>query len=182
MKINITDHDTFGELLLMGEAYDEEAHVQLSGEYDHLISIVDSAAPGEEAGPPPCGWEFWELLPEEIKLRLVYDDLQEDNKFLMRSAPTEAHVREVIRFALTATDDTRMIVHCASGVSRSSAAALVYLCARGVSPRVAIDQCIAAKAAIVPNRNFVVMGDKLLGLNGELARARDHVWGTQKRC
>lgn len=112
-----------------------------------------------------------------MKLRLVFDDVQKDLPKMHRYAPIEAHVEQIIRFARTASDNTRMIVHCAGGVSRSSATALVYLSARGIPPRDAIELCLAAKEAIVPHRNIVAMGDELLGLQGELLRARDYVWG-----
>lgn len=175
--VGITDYETFQEFLLTGEAWDDEAGCKLSDEYEQIISITDTPDPEEGAVLPPGGCALWELLPEEYALHLVFDDIQVDDPNLGRTAPSLENVQKIIDFARLGPETGRMLVHCSGGVSRSSATALVYLCARGLSPQDAISVCLSAKAAIRPHRNLVALGDQLLGLEGTLLGARDAIWG-----
>lgn len=167
----ITDHETFGKFLIEGEALDEETGHLLDGDPDYLISIVETPPPGEEENPPPCGWEFWNLLPPEMRLRLVFDDIQEDNLSLLRTAPTKHHVDQMIQFARMARSDN-MMVHCAAGHSRSPAVAIVWLVVRGHSPKDAVQQVKNSRPGIVPHLKFLAFADEALGLGGSLLSER----------
>ena len=88
-------------------------------------------------------------------------------------ASQEAHVREIIDFALSWDRAAPLLIHCWMGVSRSPAAALIASLA--VSPDEADDilakRLRAASPYATPNTRLIEIGDALLGRGGALVRA-----------
>jgi len=89
-------------------------------------------------------------------------------------APTRNHVREVIRFAEGVAEDHNVLVHCAAGISRSSATALTILASKHERTREGADRALRAllevKREIHPNATIVRHADKLLGFKGVLVQ------------
>jgi len=87
--------------------------------------------------------------------------------------PAEDHVRELIDFVDSWDRERPIVVHCFAGISRSTAAAFIALCA--VSP--ARDEGEIAKHIrsasrfASPNRLIVSLGDHLLGRGGRMVEA-----------
>jgi predicted protein tyrosine phosphatase len=88
-------------------------------------------------------------------------------------APQTEHVEQLIAFVQRWPRDTALVVHCYAGVSRSSAAAFVSVCA--LSP--ASDERVIAAAlrraspTATPNIRIVAIADHLLARQGRMVRA-----------
>ena len=128
-------------------------------EITYLISIGD----GDD--PLPEGYEN-----ARRKLRWLIADVVTDE------GATEEDVRQIISLAeQLRSEGGTLLIHCAAGVSRSTAAALIiYACwlGRGNEDE-AMRRVIAQRPCAIPNRRMVALADKLLKLNGSLVRARD---------
>lgn len=95
--------------------------------YSHAIQLTD--ADFDEVDLPfiaPCS------------LRLSFDDVEDMPEHfsdpLDDLGPTLADVRAIVDFAKQLPSDARLVIHCEAGISRSTAAAMIVLSVRGVSP------------------------------------------------
>jgi predicted protein tyrosine phosphatase len=95
-------------------------------------------------------------------------------------APTLEDVKSIVRFARGIKQGERTLVHCAAGISRSSAAALAILASKVPPTRSGAEEAhkalIDAKAAIRPNRTMVAFTDEVLGFGGKLLEVRDEIF------
>lgn len=170
-EIVVTSRDVCSYILKYGRGIDVAEEVDIVGPFDHVISIVGT---WEGEYDPPGGWEVWNAYPAR-KLRLIFDDVQKSN--LHGDAPTKEDVQQIIEFA-RGIDSGRVIIHCAAGISRSSAAALTVLGTLVSDADAAVKHlCSIRKAGtIYPHANLVRMADDLLGYDGRLTQARNAVW------
>jgi predicted protein tyrosine phosphatase len=88
-------------------------------------------------------------------------------------APQIEHVEQLIAFVQRWPRETALVMHCYAGVSRSSAAAFVTICA--LSPA-SDEQAIAAalrraSPTATPNIRIVAIADHLLARRGRMIRA-----------
>jgi predicted protein tyrosine phosphatase len=88
-------------------------------------------------------------------------------------APQIEHVEQLIAFVQRWPRQTALVMHCYAGVSRSSAAAFVTICA--LSPA-SDEQAIAAalrraSPTATPNIRIVAIADHLLARRGRMIRA-----------
>lgn len=174
-EIVITDHDTCGIVLSEGSAYDEEEEAEIIGPFDHVISIVGT---WEDDGDPPGGWDVWNAYPAR-KLRLQFDDIVHSNSH--GDAPTPEHVQQIIDFAKGV--EGRVLIHCAAGVSRSSAAGLIVITTL-LGPDKASDAIrhlikIRNPQTIRPHRGMTQMADDILGCSHQLVKGHMAVWGQR---
>lgn len=135
----------------------------------HLVSLV----PDFEQPPTPEG-----IRPED-HLRLELDDIEEPMEGLL--LPERRHIERLIAFIDRWPGDRPMLIHCAAGVSRSTAAALVALCrrtARSEAELVADLRRAAPHAA--PNRRIVMLADALLQCENRLLKAVDSLAEVEK--
>jgi len=170
----VTDHETCGEVLATGEAYDDAEDVLIMGPFDHVVSIVGT---WDDEGEPPGGAEVWNRYPAR-KLRLVFDDRQTSDSH--GDAPTPEHVAQILVFAED-IGQGRTIVHCAAGVSRSTAACLIMV-ARLLGPgneKLAVHAICDIKKMLKPHRNMVKMADALLERDGALYAEYIAAWGLK---
>ena len=91
------------------------------------------------------------------------------------TCPTRDDVHSIVRFARGISHEQEVLIHCAAGISRSSAAALTVLASK-LRPSTktalhAVTAVLEAKASIFPNATMVGHADELLGYDGELADA-----------
>jgi predicted protein tyrosine phosphatase len=157
----------------------DEAHSLLGLSIDnfaHVVSINDPET------PPP------ETLEGHRARKLVlyfYDVLGSTSRW--PEAPTKEDVHAIIRFARGIKVGDPTLVHCAAGISRSSAAALTILATKVAPTRDGATEAhralLDAKAAIRPNRTMVQYADRLLGFGGTLLAVRDEVFSpaTQRQ-
>jgi predicted protein tyrosine phosphatase len=104
-------------------------------------------------------------------LRLSVHDIAEELDGL--TAPTSAHVQDVLAFVSDWDRDRPVLVHCFAGISRSTAVAYTIACS--LNPE-CDEQEIAwnlrnASETAWPNRRIVAIADAELGRNGRMLRA-----------
>ena len=91
--------------------------------------------------------------------------------------PAETHVRELIDFVDGWDRRRPIVVHCFAGISRSTAAAYITLCA--VNPSRGEGEIAkrlrAASRFASPNPLIVALGDRLLGRGGRMIDAIDAI-------
>jgi predicted protein tyrosine phosphatase len=138
----------------------------------HVVSI------GTEGNDPPDGFASF----AGRKLRLEFDDVEVEETRSGYVGPSLEDARRVVAFG-KGIDGGVLLVHCAAGISRSSASLLILLADR-VGPgredeavRLLVKVKEATQAArlrtdfIRPNRRLVWLGDAVLGRDGALLSA-----------
>jgi predicted protein tyrosine phosphatase len=129
----------------------------------HVVTLINAQLMPAVATPAH--------LPAERHLRLVMSDIEEPAPG--RILPTRQHVADLIAFASTWDRSAPLLIHCLQGVSRSTAAAFICLCA--LNPRV--DELVAARRLrqaspwAAPNRLLVRLADELLRREGRMLTA-----------
>jgi predicted protein tyrosine phosphatase len=87
--------------------------------------------------------------------------------------PDTEHVERLITFVRGWDQSTPMVVHCFAGISRSTAAAFVSVCA--LSPQrdehAIAQELRRVSATAIPNIRIVTLADGLLGRNGRMVAA-----------
>lgn len=127
----------------------------------HLVSAITADTMPET----PDGFA------SERHLRLALNDITEPRDGLAH--PTEDHIAELLTFVRTWRRDAPLVVHCLAGVSRSTAAAFITLCAHhepGVEKRIAKALRDASPTA-TPNALMVQIADDLLDRKGRMVDA-----------
>jgi len=129
----------------------------------HLISAINA----DLAPTTPVG------LRAEHHLRLDMHDIVEPCEGAI--APASEHVGQLIDFVHTWDRQAPLLIHCYAGLSRSTAAAFITLCALNPhAPEVAIAQALRrASDTAVPNRRFVTLADTFLRREGRMLAALD---------
>jgi predicted protein tyrosine phosphatase len=104
-------------------------------------------------------------------LRIAVNDISEPQEGLVH--PNEAHVEEIIRFADAWGRQGHLVVHCWAGISRSTAAAFITLCALNpeTPERLVAERLRKASVTATPNRLLVRLADDLLGRRGRMVSA-----------
>ncbi|HEX7152614.1 MAG TPA: hypothetical protein VF618_14085 [Thermoanaerobaculia bacterium] len=122
-----------------------------------LVSI------GGREDQPPHGYGS-----VERKLRLLFDDTTD------QTGATEDDVRRIIDAARELPPGAgRVIIHCAAGISRSAAAAVIFHAIR-LGPgheEDAVDRVMEQRPIAMPNPRIIAIADQLLELDGALVTA-----------
>ena len=127
----------------------------------HLVTCINAQTMIET----PAG------IPSEQHLKLAMNDISVPQSGLV--SPSSEHVDSLISFAQDWQQDAPMVVHCWAGISRSSAAAFIMLCALNST----VDEAVIARAiraaspTAYPNRLMVQIGDQLLQRAGRMVDA-----------
>jgi predicted protein tyrosine phosphatase len=137
-------------------------HVEKLGP-SHLVSLVTS----EEQPPTPAG------LLVERHLRLEIHDISEPMDGCVM--PQAEHVERLVAFLRAwGHDDAPLLIHCAAGISRSMAAALIALVVKaGGNEMEAARRIREAAPHAWPNRRMIALADEILGCEGRLIGARE---------
>ncbi len=87
-----------------------------------------------------------------------------------KTEATDDRLAPLVEFLETIPADTRLLICCEFGVSRSATAALFAMCLhdRSVRPRVHFDRLKQAWPHVVLQRGMVRVGDRLMHFGGEL--------------
>jgi predicted protein tyrosine phosphatase len=97
--------------------------------------------------------------------------------------PADSHVRELLDFVGSWDRAAPLLIHCFAGVSRSTAAAFISVCA--LAPRrdeAEIAQALrAASPTATPNPRLVALADAVLGRAGRMSRAIEEI-GRGQEC
>jgi predicted protein tyrosine phosphatase len=87
-----------------------------------------------------------------------------DSKQVMKVIPRV--IKELIFFARELPKDLKVISHCRAGRCRSTAGAIIFLVARGMSEEDAIEQVYTIRGRLcAPNWYFLVIADRYMGTN-----------------
>jgi len=88
-------------------------------------------------------------------------------------SPERHHVTQLISFVRRWRRDAPLVIHCYAGVSRSTAAAFVSLCALNPGDdETAIAHALRrASPTATPNIRIVALADEILGRDGRMIRA-----------
>lgn len=141
--------------------------------FHHVISINDP-----ETRPP-------ETLAGHSARSLVlhFHDIIESRRNCL-TAPSQDDVRQIIRFAHSIDAEHEVLIHCAAGISRSSAAALTVLASKlkpsKTNAKKAIRAVLEAKSSIYPNSIMITHADKLLGYKGDLMSVYETSFGSTR--
>lgn len=131
----------------------------------HLVTLIN----GETAIPTPPG------IGPERHLRLAMNDICEPQPGLV--VPCESHVSDLVRFARDWDRGAPLLIHCWAGISRSTAAAFITLCA--LNPEgTELDLARALRRAsptAYPNRLLVALGDEALARKGRMIAAVEDI-------
>src|ERR1700674_569691 len=127
----------------------------------HVVSLLGR----EDNLPRPAT-----LLPEN-HLWLQLHDISDPLEGYV--TPGNEHVEQLIAFVRRWRRDTPLVVHCYAGVSRSTAAAFVSVCALNPqSEEWAIASALRrASPTATPNMRIVALADRLLGRDGRMVEA-----------
>ena len=114
-------------------------------------------------------------------LKLDMNDIVEAQPDLM--LPNIDHVTKLIDFVRSWDKQTPILIHCYAGLSRSTAAAFISLCALNPrTPEETIARALRRSSdTAVPNRLFVAIADKALRREGRMIAALDSM-GESRRA
>ena len=131
----------------------------------HLVTLINH----DTKVPTPS------MIPPERHLKLAMNDICEPADGLV--LPCEDHVAELVRFTLDWDRKAPLLIHCWAGISRSTAAAFISLCA--LNPE-ADEFDLArvlrlASATAYPNRRLVALGDTVLARSGRMVAAVEEI-------
>lgn len=127
---------------------------------DKLVSLMD----------PPCDVSTPSCLELSNHLRLAMHDIALPIPFATR--PERVHIERLLEFGRGWTPPERVIVHCAAGVSRSSAAIILLLTQKNPGREIEVVTHVRDRAHhIVPNRRIIALGDAALHCEGRLIDA-----------
>ena len=131
----------------------------------HVVSLVAR----EDALSRPEG-----VAPED-HLWLQLHDINEPLPGYV--TPESEHVARLLAFVRRWGRDTPLVVHCYAGISRSTAAAFVAVCAlTRAGNELAVAQALRrASPTATPNARIVTLGDELLGRGGRMIAAIDAI-------
>src|SRR3569833_685870 len=145
----------------------EELIAHSDAKVTHVLSILDPAMPEPDA---------FGAYGEHARLELRFHDVIEEN-VAGYDSPQPHHIEALLEFGrdliALPPGEGHLLVHCHMGISRSTAAALLLL-AEATPERPAKEKM--AEIAHVrdkawPNLRMVEIGDRMLGLKGDLVRA-----------
>jgi predicted protein tyrosine phosphatase len=111
-----------------------------------------------------------EIAPENHLWLQLHDISEPQDGFVL---PQPAHVEQLIAFVQRWPREAPLIIHCFAGVSRSSAAAFVAVCALNpASNEGAIAAALRrASPTATPNLRIVAIADHLLAREGRMIKA-----------
>ena len=120
-------------------------------------------------------------ISEDRHLKLDMNDIVEAQPDLV--LPNTGHVGKLLDFVRSWDKQAPILIHCYAGLSRSTAAAFIALCA--LNPRTPEDAIARAlrrsSDTATPNRLFVALADKVLRREGRMITALASM-GESKRA
>jgi predicted protein tyrosine phosphatase len=126
---------------------------------DKLVSLMD----------PPCDLQV-NGIKASAHLRVALHDIALRIPFATR--PERVHVGRLLDFGATWVPPERLLVHCAAGISRSSAALILLLAQKNPGREDQVVMHVRDRAHhIMPNRRIIELGDHALGCRGRLIEA-----------
>ncbi|GGH17942.1 protein-tyrosine-phosphatase [Alsobacter metallidurans] len=127
----------------------------------HVVTLINVSTPVQR---PPS------ILPERHLFIGVSDIVDPLDGHIL---PADAHVEQLLAFARNWDQQAPMVIHCWAGVSRSTAAAFITVCAlrpeRDEAETARLLRALSPSAT--PNHKLVGIADDILGRRGRMADA-----------
>lgn len=127
----------------------------------HLVTLINAGTPVER----PLA------IPAERHLFIAVNDILEPMDGM--TVPGEEHVTQLLDFVDGWNAEKPIVVHCFAGISRSTAAAFITVCAlRPERDEAEIAQLIRqGSPTATPNLRLVRIADEMLGRRGRMVSA-----------
>ena len=127
----------------------------------HLMTVINAHTPVDTPA----------LIQPHRHLRILINDISLPQEGLVHPQPE--HIDEILRFARDWDHAGPLVIHCWAGISRSTAAAFISLCALNEDGREhEIARSIReASSTATPNRLMVEIADDTLGRDGRMVDA-----------
>jgi len=131
----------------------------------HLVTLINGETQIDT--PPSIG--------NDCHLRLSMNDISEPREGLV--VPSGTHVAELIQFVRDWDRQAPLLIHCWAGISRSTAAAFISLCALnpGIDEKLIAQTLRAASPTATPNSRLILLADGLLKRGGRMSRAVEEI-------
>jgi predicted protein tyrosine phosphatase len=131
----------------------------------HLVTLINAGTPVERPAS----------IPDERHLFLAMNDILEPLEGM--TPPGADHVETLLDFVQGWNGEKPIVVHCFAGISRSTAAAFITVCAlRPERDEAEIASLIRkGSASATPNLRLVRLADERLGRNGRMVRAIESI-------
>ena len=133
--------------------------------FRHVVSIGETSY--KPLGYAETGMRKLRLQFEDVVTKQHEDGLRDDN-WLVSGRATLVHMKNLIEFLRPVED--KILFHCAAGISRSAAAACVFVAMKmGTGhERQVFDLVLAVKSSVWPNQHMLGLADTLLGSRSRL--------------
>ena len=138
---------------------------QPTQEITHVVSILDPDSPSPKA---------FATFARRRRLELRFHDVLEPEPRVV--PPERQHVQELLAFGsamIARKTAVHLLIHCHAGLSRSTAAAILYL--TQAHPRRSVHQSfgevVRLRRGAWPNLRLLELGDEALGRQGEIVAA-----------
>lgn len=134
--------------------------VETSGA-SHVVTLINSAT---EVVRPAS------IVPENHLLLGMNDIISPMEGMVL---PGEAHVAQLLEFVTAWPGEKPIVIHCWAGISRSTAAGFITLCARHpeIDEEAAALHLRSLSPTATPNGRLVALADAMLGRGGRRTRA-----------
>jgi len=108
--------------------------------------------------------------------RICFDDVSDSGH---QNPPTYEIVERLIKIYISIPSNSHVLFHCSAGISRSTAAAFLYLVVKGISYEKAWEEVLRARYPgasnipddyIRPNNLMIYYADQIFGDNGEMIK------------
>jgi len=111
------------------------------------------------------------FIQPDLHMRLHVHDIAEPVTGYV--APAEEHIARLVAFAQVWNGSGPMVIHCWAGISRSTAAAFITLCALNpdASERTIARRLRDASSTAQPNRLMIRLADAALARSGRMVHA-----------
>jgi predicted protein tyrosine phosphatase len=131
----------------------------------HLVTLINGETP---ISTPPT-------VKPGLHLKLSMNDICEPMPGLLH--PCENHVADLIDFTLAWDRKAPLLIHCWAGISRSTAAAFISLCALnpGADEHALARALRRASPTAYPNRLLVALADETLQRQGRMNAAIERI-------
>ncbi|MDM8558892.1 hypothetical protein [Candidatus Parabeggiatoa sp. HSG14] len=139
--------------------------IQLSQEWaTHTVSLVNPeiikhpiTLPTARKGALLQRYYFHDITKNDFLLFLKHPKLAEPKQ-----------IKDILEFTTSLQSTDKLLIHCHSGISRSTAVACGILCQHGLLPCKAIQHVLSIRPQANPNPHVLKIFDKILGFKGEL--------------
>jgi predicted protein tyrosine phosphatase len=119
---------------------------------------------------PPCDLPTPVGIEPADHLRIAIHDIIEANPLAV--CPEPPHIERLLKFGEAWIPPERLLLHCAAGISRSSAALILLLVQKNPGRERRVVEHVRERATHVrPNTRIIELGDDALGCDGRLIQA-----------